>query len=256
MEKTTCRKNEKNIKKIISIFLLISLLFLLPNCSQGLGDVMKQVNTERYMLVLLDESKSFKDLFEESCRHSAQIVMTLQPGDVFSLQVVDNKAGEDSDVVIAPTGIEKTIMREKQKKSLAEQVLNLKRREGADEKRGTDLMGAMESAAVLMNNWKKQNNNNTGKEMEFIIIVFSDMRPDCFSLEELPSFTFPENTKGYCYYVRVFGNEGRVDNSGAADFKELRDQWSGVWSRINLNVETFSPVSSSKEDISRSFDLK
>lgn len=201
-------------------------LLMLVSLQNGLAQTQRE---NKLVIVLIDQTDSFGTnaergtaqilYWDEALKKVKAIVNTLRARDEFVLLAINDRGFLDENILIKLQQFNRSALKARiETRTLAEQVLKLKREERNYTR--TDIAGSLRQAAYLA---------TREKMAKTVVICFSDMiqEPALPRLAELSDLHFPENTRGYFYFV---------DASGYERWNQVLQAWVPVLQRAGMDI--------------------
>jgi len=176
-----------------------------------------------FVVILLDETGSFSDLWDLAVRRAAMVVSKCRPGDCISVIGIDDHAGDTEDVRKWPFTLPEGALQAKRERArFVREVLAL--RQGRHRAGGSDIFGAIGQAVFYIERARKSQ-----PECRPVVFVFSDFRPDQRwpTASEVATLTLPPDTEFHGFYVRM---------KGTKDWQWIVDRWIGFLRQAGLDV--------------------
>ena len=208
---------------------LMCVLALLCMGSYQRGMAQFPPSTNKLVVVLIDQTDSFGANTErgtaqilywnEALTKIKTVVNALKAKDEFVLLAINDQGFVDENIVIKLQQFDRSALKARmQTRNLAAEILRLERPDRPYKR--TDIISALYQAAHIA---------AREKMAKTIVVCFSDMiqEPRLPTLEDSRDLHFPDNTRGYFFFV---------DASGLDHWNQVLQAWTPLLRRANVDV--------------------
>jgi hypothetical protein len=185
----------------------------------------------RLIVVMLDETGSFVNYWQDCVGFAALVANRLKPGDAFAVIGIDDHGNDPEDARIPVTMINQgSLMALADKKTLAKKVKLLEPRKA--KKPLTDILHAIQQASIFANSPALQG-------YKPMVLFFSDMQetPRLPSPADIKGWGFETRGEAYCFYVNVTDWVDRSKKQKGTSWDSLVGSWTAILNAAGLDAD-------------------
>jgi hypothetical protein len=236
----------KNLIGLLAMCMLGIAIFSSQNCAFSAPQFIKtSTDKGRAILVLVDETRSFQQYWDQIIQHIQTIAGSLKKGDTFAVSAVNGAEYGSNNYRIDLTDFkESNFLKAKlEKRNLDAQIKNLHFPQNPSNR--TNIWGSLLFSADLL---KKISNEKTNpsEQRDCILLIFSDMEQTASKpkADAMNQFSFPQGTRIYGFYL---------DATQSPDWKTATKVWVSALSKAHAIVTSndFFPAGETTRALAR-----